>query len=51
MKSEPIPAHLHHAWEIYNMHGRTTQALRRAIFSARKEESPKTVNVSNAEFA
>jgi len=27
-------AHLHHAWETYNMHGRTTQALRRAIFSA-----------------
>jgi len=26
-------AHLHHVWEIYNMHGRTAQALRRAIFS------------------
>jgi len=24
-------AHLHHVWEIYNMHGRTHQALRRAI--------------------
>jgi len=24
-------AHLHHVWEIYNMHGRTRQALRRAI--------------------
>jgi len=24
-------AHLHHFWEIYNMHGRTRQALRRAI--------------------
>jgi hypothetical protein len=34
---EPIPAHLHHVWEIYNMHGRTAQALRRAIFTTRKE--------------
>ena len=51
MNSESIPAHLHHAWEIYNMHGRTTQALRSAIFSARKEESPKTVKRIYAEFA
>jgi prenyl protein peptidase len=36
-KFEHMPAHLHHVWEIYNMHGRTAQALRRAIFSIRKE--------------
>jgi prenyl protein peptidase len=27
-------AHLHHVWEIYNMHGGTRQALRRAIVLA-----------------
>lgn len=31
-----ILAHLHHVWEIYNMHGRTRQALRRAIVLIRK---------------
>lgn len=32
----PILAHLHHVWEIYNMHGRTRQALQRAIVLTRK---------------
>jgi prenyl protein peptidase len=35
-KLNPIPAHLHHVWEIYNMHGGTRQALRRAIVLARE---------------
>lgn len=27
------PAHLHHAWEIYNQFGRTSQALKTAVLS------------------
>jgi hypothetical protein len=45
---EPIPAHLHHVWEIYNKHGRTAQALRRAIFSTRKELPNRQRIISNS---
>ena len=34
-----VLAHLHHVWEIYNMHGRTRQALQRAIVLIRKRVS------------
>ncbi len=35
-KLNHILAHLHHVWEIYNTHGRSWQALRRAIALIRK---------------